>query len=38
MIMSSFNRKMLVSTRFSEVGFVVPTKRCYGLGTRNGPF
>ena len=31
-------RKMLVTDLYSEVGFVLPTQRCFGLGQRNGKF
>lgn len=31
-IISTENRKMLVSDYFSEIGFVLPSDRCYGLG------
>lgn len=29
---------MFVSDFFSEIGFVVPSQRCFGLGQRNGKF
>lgn len=37
-IISTKNRKFYFSDKFSEIGFVLPTQRCYGLGQRNGKF
>ena len=31
-------RKLVVTDYFSEVGLVLPTQRCFGLGQRNGKF
>lgn len=35
-IIDSTNRKLLLSDKFSEMGFIVPTTRLWGLGQRNG--
>ena len=37
-ILSTKNRKLFVSDKFSEMGFILPTRRCFGLGQRNGQF
>ena len=37
-ILTTEKRKLFVSDKFSEVGFVLPTQRCFGLGQRNGQF
>ena len=29
---------MVISEKFSEIGFVLPTKRIFGLGQRNSKF
>lgn len=34
-ILSTKKRKLFMSEKFSEVGFILPSKRCYGLGQRN---
>jgi len=31
-------RKMVVTDFYSEIGLVLPTQRCFGLGQRNGRF
>lgn len=31
-------RKMILTDFYSEIGFVLPTQRCFGLGQRNGKF
>jgi hypothetical protein len=31
-IITTEKRKLLVSEFYSEIGFVLPTKRCFGLG------
>ena len=31
-------RKLLLTDLYSEIGLVVPTQRCFGLGQRNGRF
>lgn len=31
-------RKFIVTDLYSEIGFVLPTQRCFGLGQRNGKF
>jgi hypothetical protein len=38
LILSTLNRKLFVSDKFSEMGFILPSQRCYGLGQRNGQF
>jgi hypothetical protein len=35
-VLSTQNRKLFVSEKFSEMGFVLPSRRCFGLGQRNG--
>lgn len=37
-LISTYNRKLLVTDEFSEMGFILPSQRCYGLGQRNGQF
>lgn len=37
-ILSTANRKLFMSDKYSEIGFVLPSKRCYGLGQRNAQF
>lgn len=37
-IIDTLNRKILLSDKFSEMGFIVPTRRLFGLGQRNGKF
>jgi hypothetical protein len=34
-IFSTTNRKLLISEKFSEVGFTLPTRRLFGLGQHN---
>lgn len=31
-------RKLVLTDFYSEIGFVLPTQRCFGLGQRNGQF
>lgn len=33
---NTLNRKLLVSSKYSEMGLIVPTRRLFGLGQRNG--
>lgn len=35
-LISTMYRKMVVTDFYQEVGFVLPTQRCFGLGQRNG--
>jgi alpha-glucosidase (family GH31 glycosyl hydrolase) len=35
---NTLNRKLLVSSKYSEMGLIVPTRRLFGLGQRNGKF
>lgn len=35
-MLTTEKRKLFISDKFSEIGFVLPTQRCYGLGQRNG--
>jgi hypothetical protein len=35
-ILTTEKRKLFISDKFSEIGFVLPSQRCYGLGQRNG--
>jgi len=37
-ILSTRKRKLFFSDKFSEMGFILPSKRCYGLGQRNSQF
>ncbi len=37
-ILTTEKRKLFISDKFSEIGFVLPSQRCYGLGQRNGQF
>ena len=37
-LVTTLYRKMVVTDFYSEIGFVLPTQRCFGLGTRNGRF
>ena len=37
-LVSTMYRKLVVTDFYSEIGFVVPTQRCFGLGQRNGRF
>jgi len=37
-LISTMYRKLMVSDFYSEIGLVVPTQRCFGLGQRNGKF
>lgn len=35
---STENRTLYLSEKFSEIGFHLPSKECFGLGQRNGKF
>jgi len=37
-ILTTEKRKLVVTDKFSEIGFVLPTQRCFGLGQRNNQF
>lgn len=37
-IVSTANRKLVVSEKFSEIGFTLPTQRVFGLGQHNAQF
>ena len=37
-LVSTMYRKLLITDLYSEVGLVLPTQRCFGLGQRNGKF
>lgn len=37
-LVTTMFRKMVLTHFYSELGFVLPTQRCFGLGQRNGKF
>ena len=37
-LVSTYKRKLVVSDKFSEIGFVLPTDRIFGLGQHNSQF